>query len=166
MGLCHHSWEVEWVNWFTSVGHMFVDLCNWNFRYISQFLQVGYGPITVKMLPYPEVWGWDVNCINICSIQRYIHHHSVILIMWGRRKFLDVAPQAGDNPSMWKGCWSDTVLMALSGQIIVVVDPSVLEFEGMIHRFEVNATGMNVCGSWDIDREHCSPVTCLFLAYR
>ena len=36
----------------------------------------------------------------------------------------------------------------------------------MIQRFEVTATGMNVCGTWDTDRENCSPVAWLFLAYR
>ena len=38
-------------------------------------------------------------------------------------------------------------------------------FEGMIQRLEVTATGMNVCGTWDIDREHCS-IVWTFLAYR
>ena len=36
------------------------------------------------------------------------------------------------------------MLGALSGQIIIIVDPSVSGFEGMIQRFEVTATGMNV----------------------
>ena len=36
----------------------------------------------------------------------------------------------------------------------------------MIQRFEVNATGINVCGAWDIHREHCSPIACSFLACR
>ena len=52
---------------------------------------------------------------------------------------------------MWKVCWSCTVLVALSGQIIVIVDTSVSECEGMIQRFELTATCMNVCGAWDID---------------
>ena len=38
------------------------------------------------------------------------------------------------------------MVVALSGQITIIVDPSVFEFEGMIHRFEVTATGMNACG--------------------
>ena len=50
------------------------------------------------------------------------------------------------------------MLVALSGQIIVIVDPSVLGLKGMIQRFEVTATGMNVCGAWDIEREHYSPI--------
>ena len=58
------------------------------------------------------------------------------------------------------------MLEALSGQIIIIVDPSVSEFEGMTHGFEVIATDMNVCDTWDIDREHCSPIAWLFLAYR
>ena len=81
---CPYNWlviiPVE-CKWFTSVDHMFVELCNQNFRYISQFLQVGCGPVIGEMLPYPKVLGWDVNCISIYSIQWYIHHHSVILIM-------------------------------------------------------------------------------------
>ena len=48
------------------------------------------------------------------------------------------------------------VLVALLGQIIIIVDPSISGFGGMIQRFEVTATGMNVCGTWDIDREFCS----------
>ena len=32
----------------------------------------------------------------------------------------------------------------------------------MIKRFEVTAKGMNVCGAWDIDKEHCSPIAWLF----
>ena len=40
---------------------------------------------------------------------------------------------------------------ALSGQIIIIVNPSVSGFEGMILRLNVTATGMNVCGTWDID---------------
>ena len=90
---CPYEWWVyviildyKWVNWFTSVDQLFVELYHWNFRYISQFLKVGCGPVTVEMLPYPKIWSWDVNCINICSIQRYIHHHSVILIMWEQVK--------------------------------------------------------------------------------
>ena len=58
------------------------------------------------------------------------------------------------------------MLVALSGKIIIIVDPSVLGFEGMFQRFEVAATGMNVCGAWDIDREHCSLIAWLLLAYR
>ena len=56
------------------------------------------------------------------------------------------------------------MFVALTGQIIVIVDPSVSEFEGMILRFEITATGINVCGTWDIDKEHCSPIACSFLA--
>ena len=58
------------------------------------------------------------------------------------------------------------MLVALPGQIIVIVDPSVLVFEGMIQWFEVTATGTNVCGAWHTDREHCSPMAWSFLAYR
>ena len=39
------------------------------------------------------------------------------------------------------------MLEALSGQIIVIADPSVLGIEGIIQRFEVTATGTNVCGA-------------------
>ena len=48
------------------------------------------------------------------------------------------------------------MLVTLSGEIIIIADPSVLEFEGMIERFEVSATGMNVGGTWNIDKEQCS----------
>ena len=58
------------------------------------------------------------------------------------------------------------MLVALSGKIIIIVDCSVLEFEGMIQRFEVTATVMNVYDTWDIDRENCSPIAWSFLAYR
>ena len=37
------------------------------------------------------------------------------------------------------------MLVALSGQIIIIVDPSVSGFERKIQRFEVTETGMNVC---------------------
>ena len=47
------------------------------------------------------------------------------------------------------------MLVALSGQIIVIVVPSVWGFEGMIHRFGVTAIGTNVCGIWNIIKEHC-----------
>ena len=67
--------------------------------------------------------------------------------MGGRWKYLDVALQAGDDLCMWKDCWIGTVLVALSGPIIVIVDPGVSEFEGMIQRFEVTATGMDVFGN-------------------
>ena len=36
----------------------------------------------------------------------------------------------------------------------------------MIQSFEVTATGMNTCGTWDIDREHCSPIAWSFLVYK
>ena len=36
----------------------------------------------------------------------------------------------------------------------------------MTQRFEVTAIGINVCGTWDIDREHCSPIAWSFLAYK
>ena len=45
------------MNWFNSVDHMFLELCDWNFRFISQYLQVGFGPITEELLLYPKVWG-------------------------------------------------------------------------------------------------------------
>ena len=67
---------------------------------------------------------------------------------------------------MWKGCWSGTVLATLSQQIIVIVDHIVLEFERIIQRFEVTATHMNVCGTWDIDRKHCSSIVWSFVAYK
>ena len=35
----------------------------------------------------------------------------------------------------------------------------------MIQRFEVAATVINVCGAWDIDRDHCSPIAMSFLVY-
>ena len=58
------------------------------------------------------------------------------------------------------------MLVALSGQIIIIVDPGVSGFEGMIQRFEVMAMSTNVYSTLDIDREHCSPIAWLFLAYR
>ena len=68
---------------------------------------------------------------------------------------------------MQKGCWRCTLLVALSQHIInIIVDPSVLGFEGMIQRFEATATGTNVCGAWDIYWEHCSLIVWSFLAYR
>ena len=39
------------------------------------------------------------------------------------------------------------MLVILSGQIILIADSSVLEFEVMIQRFEVTAIGMKVCGT-------------------
>ena len=48
------------------------------------------------------------------------------------------------------------MLVTLSGQIIIIADPSGSGFEGMIQRFEVTATGMNVSGTQDIENEHCS----------
>ena len=50
------------------------------------------------------------------------------------------------------------MLVALSGQIIIIVDSSASGFEGKILRFEVTATGTNVCGAFGIDREHHSPI--------
>ena len=47
---------------------------------------------------------------------------------------------------MQKSCWRGTVLVALSGQISVIVDPWVWGFDGMIQRFEVTAIGMYVHG--------------------
>ena len=58
------------------------------------------------------------------------------------------------------------MLVALSGQIIIIVDPTVTGFEGMIQRFEETATGINVCGACDIDRKHCSLLLWLLLVYR
>ena len=46
--------------------------------------------------------------------------------------------------------------------MIIIADPSVLGFERMIKRFEVTATGTNISGTWDIDREHCSPTALSF----
>ena len=51
--------------------------------------------------------------------------------MLGPVNISDVALQAGDNLSMWKGCQSGTILVTLSGQIIIIADPSVSGFEGM-----------------------------------
>ena len=88
------------------------------------------------------------------------------LIIWVRRKYVDVALPAGDNLSMWEVCCRGTLLVALSGKSIVIADPSVSGIKGIIQRFEETATGMNVSGTWDIDREHCSPIAWLFLAFR
>ena len=49
---------------------------------------------------------------------------------------------------------------------IIIVESSVLGFEGMIQRFEVTATGRNVCGTWELNREHCSLIALSFLAYK
>ena len=58
------------------------------------------------------------------------------------------------------------MLVALSGQSIIIAEPSVSEFEGIFQRYEVTAIGANVCGAWDIVKEHGSFIGCLFLAYR
>ena len=42
----------EWSNSLVSITWP----CDWNFRYICQFLQVGWGPVFVEMLLYPESW--------------------------------------------------------------------------------------------------------------
>ena len=36
----------------------------------------------------------------------------------------------------------------------------------MIQRFEVTATGMNVCGTWDMGKEHSSLITWSILTYK
>ena len=51
------------------------------------------------------------------------------------------------------------MLVAFSEHIIVIVDPSVWEVEGIIQRFEAAAIGTNVCGIWDITKEHYSLIT-------
>ena len=38
------------------------------------------------------------------------------------------------------------MVVTLSGQIIIIADPNVSGFEGMIQRFKVTATGRKVCG--------------------
>ena len=58
------------------------------------------------------------------------------------------------------------MLVALSGQINVIVVPSIWGFEGMIQRFEVTATDTNEHGIWDITKEHCSFIAQSFLAYQ
>ena len=57
------------------------------------------------------------------------------------------------------------MLVALSGQIIGIANPSVWRFEGIIQRFEVIAIGTNVCGTWDIIKEHCSLIALSSLVY-
>ena len=56
--------------------------------------------------------------------------------------------------------------MASFGQLIVIVNPWVWGFEGMIHRFEVPAIGINVYDISDITKEHCSFIAWSFLVYR
>ena len=58
------------------------------------------------------------------------------------------------------------MLVALSGQIIIIADPSVSGFEGLTQRFEATATGTNVCGTRDIAKKHCSFIAWPFLGYR
>ena len=82
--------------------------------------------------------------------------------MGDRQKYLDVALQVGDNLGMWKGYWGGTMLVLLSGQIIIIADPSVSEFEEIIQRLETTATDMNVHGTWDICKEHCSIIAWSF----
>ena len=67
---------------------------------------------------------------------------------------------------MWKGYWRGMVLVALSGQVIVIADASLWGFEGIIQRFEVTAIGTNVYGARDITEEHFSFIALSFLAYR
>ena len=43
---------------------------------------------------------------------------------------------------MWKDFSKGTMLVTLSGQIIIIADPSVSGFEGMIQGSEVTVTGM------------------------
>ena len=57
------------------------------------------------------------------------------------------------------------MLVALSGQIIVIADPSVWGFEGIIERFEVTAIGTNVSGK-EILPKNFSFITWSVLAYR
>ena len=52
------------------------------------------------------------------------------------------------------------MLVALSEQIIIIFYTSVSGIERMIQRFEVTATGINVCGIWDMTRN-----TVLFLGH-
>ena len=48
---------------------------------------------------------------------------------------------------MWKGCWRGNCAGGLVWANIVIADPSVWGFEGIIQSFEVTAIGMNVCGT-------------------
>ena len=48
------------------------------------------------------------------------------------------------------------MLVALSGQIIVIAEPCAWGFEGIIQKFEVTTIGMNVHGISDIVKECCS----------
>ena len=47
---------------------MFVELCNWNVWHICQFLYVGCSLVTVEILPYANICSWDIDCIEICSV--------------------------------------------------------------------------------------------------
>ena len=58
------------------------------------------------------------------------------------------------------------MLVALSGQIVVIIDSWAWGFEGIIQRFVVTAIGMYVHGMWDIIKEHCSFIAWSFLVYR
>ena len=49
---------------------------------------------------------------------------------------------------------------------MLIVDPSILGFKGMIQKFKVTTIDMNEYGARDIDREHCFLIVWLFLAYR
>ena len=57
---------------------------------------------------------------------------------------------------MWMGCQRGIVLVALSEQIIFILDPSVWGFEEIIKRFELTTIGTNVHGIWDITEEYIS----------
>ena len=58
------------------------------------------------------------------------------------------------------------MLGVLSGQIIVIVNPLVWVFEGMIQGFKVTTIGMYVHGIQDNTKEHFSFIVWLFFAYR
>ena len=58
------------------------------------------------------------------------------------------------------------MLVALSGQIIVIIASLAWGFEGIIQRFEITTMGMYVCGIRDITKEHCSYTAWSFFAYR
>ena len=95
-----------------------------------------------------------------------MHGYHMIIRVWGRWRYLDVALQAGGNFRIWSVCWNGNEPVALSGQIIVMADPCMVGIKMKIHRFDLTTVGWNEGGVQNIDGEHHMPISWLFFTYR
>ena len=117
------------------------------------------------MLPYSEVWRWDIHHIEVCSVERYVDSYLVSFIVCGRWKCWDVALHAGGRLRMWIAVCVLMNLGAWLGEIIIIPINTAVGVEVIIHTLGAISVGMVALLVFLIYSEHLFSIPALFFVY-